>query len=238
MAVLRKKTPYTRLFLMVKSTGAGAHILGQTGANPIVTLGKAGAAFTAAEGIVSELTSGWYKINLTVNDTDTIGDLGYKITGTGADPTDFIDQIDLFSIFDEILTLDSTTGLDFIAVQIFGPSLIFNATPDYQIIDVGIFEPLINFDVTSNYQLNLISIFEPSIIFNAIANFALTPNNVIDTSIQLDQISSTTFFGGTGFFFIITFSANAVIDSTNIIKHYPIIRFIDNADIAFSEILT
>lgn len=90
MALLKLSTAYTRAFKMVSSTD---HFSLKTGAAPVVNLSKAGAAFGAAAGAVSEITSGWYKVALSTVDTGTLGDLAYYITGTGADDTDFCDQV-------------------------------------------------------------------------------------------------------------------------------------------------
>lgn len=94
MALLPLSTAYTRLFLIVQSAD---HITGLTGAAPTVTISKAGAAFGAAGGAVSELTSGWYKIVLTTTDTNTAGDLAFHCVATvgSGDPTDFVDQVGL-----------------------------------------------------------------------------------------------------------------------------------------------
>jgi len=90
MALLKKSTVRNRAFLMVSNTD---HITGKTGAGPAVTLSKDGSAFAAAGGAITELTNGWYVIAYTTTDSDTLGDLAVHITGTGADPTDFVDQV-------------------------------------------------------------------------------------------------------------------------------------------------
>lgn len=78
------------MFMLV---GSSDHITGATGASPTVTISKAGAAFAGAGGTVTEVSSGWYKIALTTTDTGTLGDLAFHITGTSADPADFVDQV-------------------------------------------------------------------------------------------------------------------------------------------------
>jgi hypothetical protein len=90
MATVRQSAPYTRLFLMVQS---GDHTTPATGLTVSVSISKAGAAFAAATGSVSEVANGWYRVNLLSADTGTTGDLAYHCTATGADPTDFVDQI-------------------------------------------------------------------------------------------------------------------------------------------------
>lgn len=103
MAKLNKSTAYTRTFLMVDSAD---HVTGATGKTVTVTLSKAGAAFAAAGGSVSEISSGFYKIDLNTTDTGTEGDLAFHCTATGCDPTDFIDQVKDPA---ELLKLDWTT---------------------------------------------------------------------------------------------------------------------------------
>lgn len=78
------------MFLLVSSTD---HLSGLTGATASVNLSKAGGTFAAAAGTVTEVANGWYKVALTSADTGTIGDLAYHITATGADATDFADQV-------------------------------------------------------------------------------------------------------------------------------------------------
>ena len=90
MALLKQSTAYTRMFLMVDSTD---HVTGKTGLSPTVTLSKAGGAFGAAGGTVTEVSSGWYKIAFTTTDTNTLGELALHATGTAADPTDLVDQV-------------------------------------------------------------------------------------------------------------------------------------------------
>lgn len=91
MARLLQSVAYTRMFLIVQSAD---HITGLTGASVSVTLSKAGAAFAAAAGAVTEVGNGWYKLAATAVDTGTLGDLAYHCTAaSGGDPTDFVDQI-------------------------------------------------------------------------------------------------------------------------------------------------
>jgi len=90
MAQLKQSTAYTRMFKLVSSTD---HITAKTGATPTVNLSKAGGAFGAAGGAVTEVANGWYKVALNTTDTNTLGDLAYYITASGADDTDFVDQV-------------------------------------------------------------------------------------------------------------------------------------------------
>jgi len=82
MSLIAQSTVYPRPFC-----------LGATGLSPVVTISKAGAAFGAAAGAVSEIGSTWYKVLLTVIDTETLGDLAYHITAAGADDLDMCDQV-------------------------------------------------------------------------------------------------------------------------------------------------
>lgn len=90
MAELKKNTARNRLFKMIDSSD---HISLKTGADPVVNLNKDAGSWAAAAGTVTEIGNGWYSIALTTADTDTLGDLGFYITGTGADDTDFCDQV-------------------------------------------------------------------------------------------------------------------------------------------------
>lgn len=78
------------MFLMVLSSD---HTSPATGLVPVVTLSKAGAAFGAAGGTVTEVSSGWYKIALTTTDTNTLGELAFHVAVATADNTDFTDQV-------------------------------------------------------------------------------------------------------------------------------------------------
>lgn len=64
---------------------------GKTGLTPsmVVTISKDGAAFTTISPSVVERGSGWYNVPLSPTNTDTLGDLAFHITATGADPCDF-----------------------------------------------------------------------------------------------------------------------------------------------------
>lgn len=93
MFLIKQGNTYTKEFGMVSSSD---HVTAVTGITPTVTLSKAGGAFAAAAGTVTEISAGWYKIALTTTDTNTLGDLAFHITGTGADPTDFALQVVAF----------------------------------------------------------------------------------------------------------------------------------------------
>jgi hypothetical protein len=108
MAILKQSTAYTRTFMMISSTD---HISGLTGATVTVNLSKAGGAGAAAGGAVSQVDAtncpGLYKIALTTTDTNTLGDLAFCCTATGADPTNFIDQV-CVNILGDTLPADVT----------------------------------------------------------------------------------------------------------------------------------
>lgn len=65
--------------------------LGATGLTPTVTISKAGAAFAAPTNTVSEISDGWYKLDLVAADLNTVGQLAYHLSaGT---PADFEDEV-------------------------------------------------------------------------------------------------------------------------------------------------
>lgn len=90
MALIKQSTARNRLVLMVDS---GDHVTGKTGLTLTIRISKNGAAFATISPVVSELEAGFYSLALTASDADTLGDLGYHITGAGADSTDFVDQV-------------------------------------------------------------------------------------------------------------------------------------------------
>lgn len=126
MAEITQNTTYSRAFYVVQSAD---HLTGATGASLTVTISKAGAAFAAPAGVVSEMGSGWYRIVLTTVDTDTAGDLAYHVTGTGCDPTDFADQIVLAGTNAASLTF---TGQ---AVAICNAALVMNGGQTINALD-------------------------------------------------------------------------------------------------------
>lgn len=122
--LLKQSTAYTRMFLMVDSAD---HFTGKTGLTVTVTLSKAGGSFASAGGTVTEVSSGWYKIALTTTDTNTLGDLAYHCTATGADATDFADQVIALDLADAVragltalpnATAGANTGLPVVGTQI------------------------------------------------------------------------------------------------------------------------
>ncbi len=64
-----------------------------TGLVPVVTISKAGGAFGAAAGAVTELTNGWYKYVFAAADVDTIGALGTRVAVATADTLNVVHQV-------------------------------------------------------------------------------------------------------------------------------------------------
>lgn len=104
MALLKQSTAFTRMFKMIDSAD---HFSKKTGLTCTVNISKAGGAFAAAGGTVTEVANGWYKIALTTTDTNTVGDLSFYITATGADDTDFVDQVSAVSLDDIAAYIDT-----------------------------------------------------------------------------------------------------------------------------------
>lgn len=90
MATLKQSTAYNRMVFMVSSSD---HVTGKTGLTLTITASKGGAAFGSISPTVTERGNGWYVLALTTSHTDTVGDLAFHITGTAADPCDFVDQV-------------------------------------------------------------------------------------------------------------------------------------------------
>ena len=118
--ILKQNTVYARKFLMVQdATGANPHIGGKTGLASITvylnkgvsTGGGTGSAAASNSGTVvspglvevdSANLPGVYQISFSTTDVNTLGDLAVHCTATGADPTDFIDQVQL-NVFSDLL---------------------------------------------------------------------------------------------------------------------------------------
>jgi hypothetical protein len=88
--LLKVSTARNRVVFM---TDAVDHVTGKASLTLTVTASKDGAAFGSISPSVTDLGNGFYNLALTTSHTDTKGDLAVHITGTGADPTDFIDQV-------------------------------------------------------------------------------------------------------------------------------------------------
>lgn len=90
MAILRQGTGHTRMFKMILSSD---HITLAGSRSPTVRISKAGTSFSGVSGSIKEVANGWYAVLLNSTDLDTEGDLAFYISGSGADDTDFIDQV-------------------------------------------------------------------------------------------------------------------------------------------------
>lgn len=86
VAAIAQSTPtYPLPFLLIS---AADHLTGLAGALPAVTLSKAGGAFAAPSGAVSELGNGWYVVAANATDVNTAGPLILHATAPGSDPCD------------------------------------------------------------------------------------------------------------------------------------------------------
>lgn len=90
MAAYPQSVAYTRVFYAYLTSD---HVSAATGKTITMNVSKAGAAFGAAGGTITEIANGAYKIVLTTTDTNTIGDLAFYGTATGTDDIKFTDQV-------------------------------------------------------------------------------------------------------------------------------------------------
>lgn len=81
-----------------------AIFFGTTAQTLTVVISKAGGAFGAIVGTVTEISNGWYYIALSAADTSIIGDLAYHVTASSGGPLDFVDQVRTHIVDD--ITLD------------------------------------------------------------------------------------------------------------------------------------
>ena len=114
-----------------------------TGLTPTVTLSKAGSAFAAAAGAVSEVGNGWYAVAANATDTNTLGTLKLHATATGADSADVSYQVVGFdptsawnstvpattSAVAAAVWRDQTSSADFTSVGSIGKFVANPATP-------------------------------------------------------------------------------------------------------------
>ena len=63
-------------------------LTGKTGLVPTVAISKNGGVFTTITPTIAEVGYGWYSIELSAVDTNTVGDTVLHITATGANPSD------------------------------------------------------------------------------------------------------------------------------------------------------
>ncbi len=122
--LLKQSTAFTRDFVMIASSD---HIAGKTAETVSCTLSKAGGAFAASGGAVTELANWWYKIALNTTDTNTLGQLAYHCTSANTDASDFDDQVVVIDLTDAVrLGLTSlpnanagaNTGLPVVGTQV------------------------------------------------------------------------------------------------------------------------
>ncbi len=66
---------------------------GKTGLTLAIQISKAGAAFGTITPTVTERTGGWYSLAMLAGHVDTLGDLTFHVTATGADASDWTDQV-------------------------------------------------------------------------------------------------------------------------------------------------
>jgi hypothetical protein len=90
MAIILQSTTFNKNFILVSSLD---HTSPAIGAIPVVQISKAGQFFITPEGPVVELGDGWYSLYLTVNDTNTVGELSTHVTAIDCDNTDVTDQV-------------------------------------------------------------------------------------------------------------------------------------------------
>jgi hypothetical protein len=89
MPDLKQSTVYNKMFVL-KLTGTQTPATGKT---PTVVISKNAGTFASPTGVVSEVANGFYNLQLSTTDTNTLGDLAYYITATGCDPNWMTDQV-------------------------------------------------------------------------------------------------------------------------------------------------
>lgn len=85
--IKQSTTAYELLFLLVLTSD---HISPATAKAPTVTIRKAGGAFAAPAGAVTEIANGWYKVAGNAADSNTLGPLVLHATEAASDPTDVV----------------------------------------------------------------------------------------------------------------------------------------------------
>lgn len=83
-----KSSSGTPLLFFITQTAD--HITGLTGASPTVTISKNGAAFGSPAGVVTEISSGWYKVAGNATDSNTAGPLALHAIVASGDPCDIL----------------------------------------------------------------------------------------------------------------------------------------------------
>lgn len=88
----------TWLFHLAKSADG----TDDTGVVPVVTISKAGGAFGAAAGVVTEISGGWYKVAFTAADLSTLGALAINVAVATADSINEVAQVVAFDPYDAV----------------------------------------------------------------------------------------------------------------------------------------
>jgi len=76
----------TATSIMVRMIDSMDHVSGLTGLTPAVSVSKNGGGFVTISPVVTERGLGWYNIDLTAADCDTLGELVVMAQAPGADP--------------------------------------------------------------------------------------------------------------------------------------------------------
>lgn len=79
--------------ILIWMADSADHVSGKTGLTLTITCSKAAGAFNSITPTVTERSYGWYQLALTSSHIDTPGNFALHITGTGADPTDYINDV-------------------------------------------------------------------------------------------------------------------------------------------------
>lgn len=69
------------------------HISGKTGLTLSISVSKNGAEFSSINPVVVDRGNGWYSISLTSAITNTVGEIVFHITASGADSTDVVYEV-------------------------------------------------------------------------------------------------------------------------------------------------
>lgn len=119
MAQLIQNLTYNRMLFLVNACD---HLTKAISITSIAAkISKNAAAFVSANGSVIEVGQGWYRLNLTATDTNTLGDMAVHIQdATGkVDDTDFVDQVIALNIANatfptnfSALSIDSSGRVD------------------------------------------------------------------------------------------------------------------------------
>lgn len=107
--IINQGTIPTVVFLLVDATDDET---AETGLSPTVQISKNGGSFATVTNSVSEIANGWYKVALTATETNTVGPLIVRATGTGADEWRDVHQVVDFADFQaDVSALATASGL-------------------------------------------------------------------------------------------------------------------------------